>query len=87
MDNEGGGLQLKGGGGLQLKGGGGLQLKGGGGIEEDSDTANSTVDAPSGLRCTTPLTLHGTLISGLRRASRRCLPGAGEGHSAQLVCS
>jgi len=60
VDNEGGGLQLKGGGGLQLKGGGGLQLKGGGGIEQDTENANSTVDAPSGLRCTTPLTLNGT---------------------------
>jgi len=62
VDNEGGGLQLKGGGGLQLKGGGGLQLKGGGGIEEDTENANSTVDAPSGLRCTTPLPLNGTLF-------------------------
>jgi hypothetical protein len=62
VDSEGGGLQLKGGGGLQLKGGGGLQLKGGGGIEEDTETANSIVDAPSGLTCTNPLTLNGTLI-------------------------
>lgn len=51
IDNDGGGLQSKGGG-LQSKGGG-LQSKGGG-IEQDFDTANSTVTAPSGLTCSIP---------------------------------
>ncbi len=58
LQAKGGGLQAKGGGldndggGLQAKGGG-LQAKGGG-TDQDTDTANSTVDAPKGLTCSVP---------------------------------
>ena len=57
--NGGGGL-LNGGGGL-LNGGGGL-LNGGGGSEQDSDTANSTADAPTGLTCLVAITRNGVTV-------------------------
>jgi len=56
IDNDGAGLQSKGGG-VQSKGGG-VQSKGGG-EEQDTETANSTVTAPSGLTCKTALTTTG----------------------------
>ena len=56
IDNDGAGLQSKGGG-VQSKGGG-VQSKGGG-VEQDTETANSTVSAPSGLTCTKALTTTG----------------------------
>jgi hypothetical protein len=57
--NGGGGL-LNGGGGL-LNGGGGL-LNGGGGSEQDSDAANSTADAPTGLTCFASITQNGVTV-------------------------
>jgi len=74
IDNDGGGLQRgggglqRGGGGLQ-RGGGGLQ-RGGGGIEQDTETANSTVNSPTGLTCTQPLTTtSGTVVPGCSSSS------------------
>jgi hypothetical protein len=55
VDNEGGGLKAGGGGGLKAGGGGGLKAGGGGGIEQDTETANSTVGSPAGLTCTKSL--------------------------------
>jgi hypothetical protein len=55
IDNEGGGLKAGGGGGLKAGGGGGLKAGGGGGIEQDTETANSTVSSPAGLTCTKSL--------------------------------
>jgi hypothetical protein len=57
---RGGGGLLRGGGGL-LRGGGGL-LRGGGGVEQDTETANSTADAPLGLSCLSTLTKNGTVF-------------------------
>lgn len=56
IDDDGGGLKsggggLKSGGGGLKSGGGGLK-SGGGGIEQDEDTATSTLTAPTGLTCT-----------------------------------
>jgi hypothetical protein len=63
VDSDGGGLRPQGGGGLRPQGGGGLRPQGGGGIEQDTTTANSTVDPPNGLSCTTPLTMtNGTVV-------------------------
>jgi hypothetical protein len=63
VDSDGGGLRPQGGGGLRPQGGGGLRPQGGGGIEQDTDTANSTVDPPAGLSCTTSLTMtNGTVV-------------------------
>ena len=55
IDNEGGGLKAGGGGGLKAGGGGGLKAGGGGGIEQDTETANSTVSSPVWLTCTKSL--------------------------------
>ncbi len=63
VDNDGGGLRTLGGGGLRTLGGGGLRTLGGGGIDQDTQTANSTVDAPTGLTCTNSLTMtNGTVV-------------------------
>jgi hypothetical protein len=63
VDNDGGGLRGLGGGGLRGLGGGGLRGLGGGGIDQDTQTANSTVDSPSGLTCTNSLTMtNGTVV-------------------------
>jgi hypothetical protein len=65
VDNDGGGLRTLGGGGLRTLGGGGLRTLGGGGVDQDTQTANSTVDSPSGLTCTQPLTMtNGTVVPG-----------------------
>jgi len=65
VDNEGGGLKPGAGGGLKPGAGGGLKPGAGGGIEQDTQTANSTVDPPTGLSCTTQLTMtDGTLVPG-----------------------
>jgi hypothetical protein len=59
----GGGITfVPGGGGITfVPGGGGITfVPGGGGVpEDDTVTANATVDPPSGLKCTTPLTVNG----------------------------
>jgi hypothetical protein len=63
VDNDGGGLRTLGGGGLRTLGGGGLRTLGGGGLDQDTRTANSTVDAPTGLTCTNSLTMtNGTVV-------------------------
>jgi hypothetical protein len=63
VDNEGGGLKPGAGGGLKPGAGGGLKPGAGGGIEQDTQTANSTADAPTGLACTTSLTMaNGTVV-------------------------
>jgi hypothetical protein len=59
IDNDGAGVQSKGGG-VQSKGGG-VQSKGGG-VEQDTETANSTVTAPSALTCKQALTSGGTAV-------------------------
>ena len=56
----GGGLGAAGGGGLGAAGGGGLGAAGGGG-EQDTENANSTVDAPRNLNCGQALTQNGVL--------------------------
>jgi hypothetical protein len=62
-DQDGGGLQKSPGGGLQKSPGGGLQKSPGGGLEHNADTANFTVDPPSGLNCLQSLTTTtGTII-------------------------
>ena len=61
IDSDGGGLQSKGGG-LQSKGGG-LQSKGGG-VEQDEDTAHSTVGPPANLICTKSVTVGSTTYPG-----------------------
>jgi hypothetical protein len=67
VDGDGGGLNRVGGG-LNRVGGGLNRV--GGGIEEDTETANSTADAPSGLTCTQPLTTPGgTVIPGCTNSS------------------
>jgi len=48
IDNDGGGVKFAGGG---VKFGGGGVKFGGGGIEQDAETANSTVGSPTGLTC------------------------------------
>jgi hypothetical protein len=55
----GGGGTRVGGGGSRV-GGGGSRV-GGGGTEQDTDTANSTADAPSGLKCSDCVIVSGTL--------------------------
>jgi len=62
IDGEGGGIQFKPGGGIQFKPGGGIQFKPGGGLEQDTDVANSTVDAPTGLNCLKPLPIPGGTV-------------------------
>ncbi|HEX5236459.1 MAG TPA: hypothetical protein VFW25_14155 [Silvibacterium sp.] len=52
VDDDGGGVKF-GGGGVKF-GGGGVKF-GGGGIDQNEDTATSTVDSPSGLTCTVAL--------------------------------
>jgi hypothetical protein len=64
-DPDGGGLQRSPGGGLQRSPGGGLQRSPGGGLgfEHNAETANFTVDPPSGLNCKQSLTTtNGTII-------------------------
>ena len=61
VDNDGGGLKSGGGG---LKSGGGGLKSGGGGIEQDEDTAHSTVGPPAGLVCTNPVTVGSTTYAG-----------------------
>jgi len=69
VDGDGGGVQRSPGGGVQHLPGGGVQHLPGGG-EQNTETANSTVDPPTGLICTTPITVKGvttpgcTLLSG-----------------------
>jgi len=58
VDGDGGGLQKSPGGGLQKSPGGGLQKSPGGG-EQNTETANSVVDPPTNLACTTQVTLNG----------------------------
>jgi len=58
VDGDGGGLQKSPGGGLQKSPGGGLQKSPGGG-EQNTETANSVVDPPTNLACTTPITQNG----------------------------
>jgi hypothetical protein len=63
VDNEGGGLKPGAGGGLKPGAGGGLKPGAGGGIEQDTQTANSTADAPTGLACTKSLIMtNGTVV-------------------------
>jgi hypothetical protein len=57
VDGDGGGLQKSPGGGLQKSPGGGLQKSPGGG-EQNTETANSIVDPPVNVACTTPLVLN-----------------------------
>jgi hypothetical protein len=61
VDNDGGGLKSGGGG---LKSGGGGLKSGGGGVEQDEDTAHSTVGPPAGLVCTNSVTVGSTTYSG-----------------------
>jgi hypothetical protein len=67
VDPDGSGLQRSPGGGLQRSPGGGLQRSPGGGLglEQDTETANSSVNPPEGLICTQSLTTAGgTVIPG-----------------------
>ena len=59
IDSEGGGLNRSGGG--LNRSGGGLN-RSGGGIDQDTETANSTVTAPSNLSCKKALTNNGTPV-------------------------
>jgi len=61
VDNDGGGLKSGGGG---LKSGGGGLKSGGGGIEQDEDTAHSTVGPPTNLICTKSVTVGNTTFAG-----------------------
>lgn len=61
VDNDGGGLKSGGGG---LKSGGGGLKSGGGGVEQDEDTAHSTVGPPASLICTQSVTVGSTTYSG-----------------------
>ena len=70
IDDDGGGLKAGGGG---LKAGGGGLKAAGGGIDQDADTANSTVSSPTGLTCSVPqnnipgcVTSSGSLLENAR---------------------
>ena len=63
VDPDGAGLQKSPGSGLQKSPGSGLQKSPGSGIEQNTETANATVDPPSALNCNQPLTTtNGTII-------------------------
>lgn len=69
VDGDGGGVQRLPGGGVQRLPGGGVQRLPGGG-EQNTETANSTVSPPTGLICTTPITVNGSTTPG-------CTPSSG----------
>ena len=63
VDPDGAGLQKSPGSGLQKSPGSGLQKSPGSGIEQNTETANATVDPPSALNCKQSLTTtSGTII-------------------------
>jgi hypothetical protein len=59
--DPGSGITGAAGGGITGAAGGGITGAAGGGLEQDSDTANSTVDPPTGLTCTNCVIVSGTL--------------------------
>lgn len=68
VDGDGAGLQRSPGSGLQRSPGSGLQRSPGSG-EQNTETANSIVDPPTNLSCTTPLLVNGVTVTGCSPAT------------------